>query len=1177
MAYSNLSRAQLSFEYLHTNSTTHEFLFGALAELVDNSRDASATKMNIYTLEDENLRGGFMMCFLDDGEGMDPNETADIITFGKSSKKSSDSQLIGMYGNGLKSGSMRIGNDMIIFTKKGSTMSCLFLSRTFHEEEGIDEVVVPIPSFDTATKGPLAKNVRALEKHDLEMSLILKYSPFKNQEDFFAQFDKINSQTGTLVIIYNLKLLDSGEPELDIISDPTDIILNNPTSGEFDSDEGLMPERKSFRAYTAVLYMDPRMKIYIQNKKVRTKRLACCLYKQRMYKYSSNRFRTRSEQEANRADEEAKMAADKAREAESKAKNLENKCSSSFNKDLRMELRKAQNFALECRKEAQIRQQIAERKLRALKEPKTLNFIYGVNIERRNQDGIFVYNCSRLIRMYEKVGPQLEGGVCCSGIVGIVDVPYLVLEPTHNKQDFADAKEFRYLMKAMGEHMEQYWNDLNIHQTGITSFWSNFGYISTKWKDPPSTDPKYARRRAMQVSSTLQCDACLKWRTLPYSANNVGRDFPDDWVCSMNPDLSHNKCSSAEQKMNIPEGFLKKEVKSKAQKQKELEDDIKRKTEKLLKLQNTKVVESSRQMKLEEERKKREEEQKQREEKMKQEEEERKQQRDAKRKAEERQKEEAKKRKPEELRAKSKGSRTILGTHNSTEFMSSHRVREQAQQQSKKTGARTAAQVYAERRAAVAHNSSRPNSTCNSSSKKVSHAKTAQRSTPKKTKKRPKSKRQSGWDEEEEEDDVDDEDDEEEVIIPTKKSRRQAQMTSKDYREDSIEPEEPLHVTSKKSNSVKRKAVKLPVTSEGDDDEDEAEDVEVDDVEEEEEEEEEVAEEKAKKKNKKGKDKGQDKVLARVKEEKKENCKQEKMKDSVKSKADSSKSVVCDKVDKIKTNRQMEADSSPSSDSSVIKSANTNASPVHEEFNTTEVVKSGPQKPESAPAEPSSNDVDESINDDLNTRVEALVNGRWFSGTVIKVNADEGKVKVKFDTYPRDKYDKWYLKNGPDLRKPKNTSTECIFTAPASPASMSSHDTNTEAPSSSTQPSSQITDEIASGYRTCLRYFLPPNWKIDKESVSSMSLADLAAFPLDDFFDHYEKGLRKLVGKFQTEAALKNEEADNYKMKVTSLRKLVVQLLRRTNKNVDIDVEADGNDVDKLFDEYVQQATKNSF
>ena len=41
--------------------------------------------------------------------------------------------------------------------------------------------------------------------------------------------------------------------------------------------------------------------------------------------------------------------------------------------------------------------------------------------------------------MYEKVGSQMQGGNNrCSGIIGIVDVPYLVLDPTHNKQDFAD-------------------------------------------------------------------------------------------------------------------------------------------------------------------------------------------------------------------------------------------------------------------------------------------------------------------------------------------------------------------------------------------------------------------------------------------------------------------------------------------------------------------------------------------------------------------------------------------------------------------------------------------------------------------------------------------------------------------------------------------------------------------
>ena len=81
-----------------------------------------------------------------------------------------------------------------------------------------------------------------------------------------------------------------------------------------------MPERKSFRAYASILYMEPRMRIYIQGKKVHTKRLASCLYKPRLYKYSSNRFKTRTESEAKRAQDEALAADNKAREAESKAK-----------------------------------------------------------------------------------------------------------------------------------------------------------------------------------------------------------------------------------------------------------------------------------------------------------------------------------------------------------------------------------------------------------------------------------------------------------------------------------------------------------------------------------------------------------------------------------------------------------------------------------------------------------------------------------------------------------------------------------------------------------------------------------------------------------------------------------------------------------------------------------------
>ncbi|MED6293567.1 ATPase morc2 [Characodon lateralis] len=357
-SYSNLSRAQLTFEYLHTNSTTHEFLFGALAELVDNSRDANATRIDIYTEKQPELRGGFMLCFLDDGIGMDSIEATHVIQFGKSNKRSPESTQIGQYGNGLKSGSMRIGKDFILFTKKDNTLTCLFLSRTFHEEEGLDEVIVPLPSWDLKTKEPLTSDP---EKYAIETELIFKYSPFKNELQLMEQFHKIESSSGTLVVIYNLKLMDNGEPELDVESDHQDILMAGTPA------EGVKPERRSFRAYTAVLYIDPRMRIFIQGHKVRTKRLSCCLYKPRVYKYSSTRFKTRAEQEVKKADHLAKIAEEKAREAESKRVAMEARLGDNLSKESRAILRKVQDSAMMLRRDADIRKRNLEAKQKYVK------------------------------------------------------------------------------------------------------------------------------------------------------------------------------------------------------------------------------------------------------------------------------------------------------------------------------------------------------------------------------------------------------------------------------------------------------------------------------------------------------------------------------------------------------------------------------------------------------------------------------------------------------------------------------------------------------------------------------------------------------------------------------------------------------------------------------------------
>uniref|UniRef100_A0A8C9WJ01 MORC family CW-type zinc finger 2 n=1 Tax=Scleropages formosus TaxID=113540 RepID=A0A8C9WJ01_SCLFO len=575
--YSSLNRAQLTFDYLHTNSTTHEFLFGALAELVDNASSDTCGFPPCSNLEKRlDLRGGYTLCFLDDGTGMDPNEAKQVIQFGKSSKRSPESTHIGQYGNGLKSGSMRIGKDFILFTKKDNMLTCLFLSRTFHEEEGLDEVIVPLPTWDNTNMQPVTQDP---EKFAIETELIYKYSPFQTEAQLMEQFRKIEGESGTLVIIYNLKLMDTREPELDVETDHQDIVMAGVAP------EGVKPERRSFRAYAAVLYIDPRMRIFIQGHKVRTKRLSCCLYKPRVYKYTSTRFKTRAEQEVKKADHLAKIAEEKAREAESKSLAVELKLAGDLSREARAMLRKAQESATMLRQEADMKRKILESKQKALKEPKELSFIFGVNIDQRELDGMFIYNCSRLIKMYEKVGPQLEGGMACGGVVGVVDVPYLVLEPTHNKQDFADAKEYRHLLKAMGEHLAQYWKDVAIAQKGIVKFWDEFGYLSANWNQPPSNELRYKRRRAMEIPVTIQCDKCLKWRTLPFQLDAVDKRYPDSWVCLMNPDSTQDRCDAPEQKQNLPVGVLRKDTKSVEDKQREISEKIKQQQEKLEALQ----------------------------------------------------------------------------------------------------------------------------------------------------------------------------------------------------------------------------------------------------------------------------------------------------------------------------------------------------------------------------------------------------------------------------------------------------------------------------------------------------------------------------------------------------------------------------------------------------------------
>lgn len=60
-----------------------------------------------------------------------------------------DRMPIGHYGNGFKSGSMRLGKDVLVFTKpkNHNLLSVGFLSQTFQEALEVETIVIPIISF----------------------------------------------------------------------------------------------------------------------------------------------------------------------------------------------------------------------------------------------------------------------------------------------------------------------------------------------------------------------------------------------------------------------------------------------------------------------------------------------------------------------------------------------------------------------------------------------------------------------------------------------------------------------------------------------------------------------------------------------------------------------------------------------------------------------------------------------------------------------------------------------------------------------------------------------------------------------------------------------------------------------------------------------------------------------
>lgn len=179
-------------------------------------------------------------------------------------------------------------------------------------------------------------------------------------------------------------------------------------------------------------------------------------------------------------------------------------------------------------------------------EPKSLEFIFGVNVHNRSADGLFIYNCHRLILMHEHTKQQTKG-IQFRGIVGVVDVPRMVLQPMHNKQRFIDASEEKLLITQMATYMEYYVQELQSSKSLKLdlAFWKKFGYYDMHFNYLPNDETLPKRMRIQETTTLVQCNKCLHWRVLPYNRrmlSEVGGYPPDNWECQDNTEVDKNSC-----------------------------------------------------------------------------------------------------------------------------------------------------------------------------------------------------------------------------------------------------------------------------------------------------------------------------------------------------------------------------------------------------------------------------------------------------------------------------------------------------------------------------------------------------------------------------------------------------------------------------------------------------------
>ncbi|XP_020271097.1 MORC family CW-type zinc finger protein 3-like isoform X2 [Asparagus officinalis] len=276
--------------YLRTLSQTHAaWAFGAIAELIDNSRDADATRLGISVEYLYSKKVGEkipVLSVVDDGTGMSHQDIMRMLSFGHKQPDEETPDRIGRFGIGFKTGAMKLGKDVLVLSQTTGSRSVAFLSQSYNEDK--ENLEIPIIAYrKLGAFMEVDLSIQSEASANLKLNAIKEFSPFNEYllGERLGLFGEM--ATGTQIYIWNLDKWSSDyslqwEDSESMVEDGVrgDILIRSrrirSRPGQISQE---VPLDYSLQAYLEVIFLDPRMKIIVQGSSVKSRPLAKSLNK----------------------------------------------------------------------------------------------------------------------------------------------------------------------------------------------------------------------------------------------------------------------------------------------------------------------------------------------------------------------------------------------------------------------------------------------------------------------------------------------------------------------------------------------------------------------------------------------------------------------------------------------------------------------------------------------------------------------------------------------------------------------------------------------------------------------------------------------------------------------------------------------------------------------------------